>query len=92
MPVPEYRLARSVPERALAMALAAARPGPLRRRFEGLDAVHYPLTIALPPLELPSVGDASTTCSTSTIPSSSRARSGSSGLARTRGRRARPTR
>ena len=34
--VPEYRLARSVPERALAMALAAARPGraaaALRRR------------------------------------------------------------
>jgi glycosyltransferase involved in cell wall biosynthesis len=51
--VPEYRLARSVPERALAMALAAARPGRLRRRFAGLDAVHYPLTIALPPLEVP---------------------------------------
>lgn len=51
--VPEYRLARSVPERALAMALAAARPRRLRRRFVELDAVHYPLTIALPPLDIP---------------------------------------
>ena len=51
--VPEYRRARRVPERALAMALAAARPGRLRRRYEGLDAVHYPLTIALPRLDLP---------------------------------------
>lgn len=51
--VPEYRLAQSVPERAFAMAVAAARPGRLRRHFTGLDAVHYPLTIALPPLDLP---------------------------------------
>jgi glycosyltransferase involved in cell wall biosynthesis len=55
VPVPEYRRARSVPERALAMALAALRPGPLRRHFDGLELVHYPLTIALPQLELPSV-------------------------------------
>jgi glycosyltransferase involved in cell wall biosynthesis len=51
--VPEYRRARSMPERALAMAVAAARPGRLRRRYTGLDAVHYPLTIALPPLDVP---------------------------------------
>jgi len=51
--VPEYRLARSVPERALAMMLAAVSPGRLRRRFVELDAVHYPLTIALPPLDIP---------------------------------------
>ena len=51
--VPEYRLARSVPERALAMALATVRPGRLRKRFTGLDAVHYPLTIALPRLDVP---------------------------------------
>lgn len=51
--VPEYRLARTIPERAFAMALAAVRPGRLRRRFAGIDAVHYPLTIALPRLELP---------------------------------------
>jgi glycosyltransferase involved in cell wall biosynthesis len=55
VPVPEYRLARSVPQRALAMALAATRPGRLRPRFDALDAVHYPLTIALPPLDLPTV-------------------------------------
>jgi glycosyltransferase involved in cell wall biosynthesis len=52
-PVPEYRNAKSIPERAFAMALAAARPDRLRRRFTGLDAVHYPLTIVLPPLDLP---------------------------------------
>ena len=54
-PVPEYRNARSIRERAIAMALAAARPGRLRTRFTGLDAVHYPLTIPLPPLDLPTV-------------------------------------
>src|SRR5687767_7390369 len=52
--VPEYRPARTIPERALAMALAAARPGPLRARFGRLDAIHYPLTIALPRLDVPS--------------------------------------
>ena len=51
--VPEYRNARSVPERAFAMALATLRPGRLRTRFAGLEAVHYPLTIALPTLDLP---------------------------------------
>ena len=52
-PVPEYRNARSIRERLVAMALATIRPGRLRERFAGLDAVHYPLTIALPPLDLP---------------------------------------
>ncbi|MBA2462258.1 MAG: glycosyltransferase family 4 protein [Actinobacteria bacterium] len=52
--VTEYRRARSLPERALAMATAALRPGPLRHRYEGVDLVHYPLTIAVPPLPLPS--------------------------------------
>ena len=53
--VGEYRRARSVPERAVAMAVAALRPGPLRRRYSGVDVVHYPLTIALPRLPLPSI-------------------------------------
>jgi glycosyltransferase involved in cell wall biosynthesis len=53
--VSEYRPARTIPERLLAMGLAAARPGPLRRRYEELDVVHYPLTMALPRLGLPSV-------------------------------------
>ncbi len=51
--VTEYRAARTMRERMLAMGLAAARPGPLRRRFEGVDAVHYALTIQLPRLALP---------------------------------------
>ena len=53
IPVPEYRLARTVPQRAFAMALGVLRSGRLRRRYTGLDAVHYPLTIALPRLDLP---------------------------------------
>jgi glycosyltransferase involved in cell wall biosynthesis len=36
------------------MLVAAARPGPLRRYFDGVDAVHYPLTIALPRVDVPS--------------------------------------
>jgi len=51
--VPEYRAARSIPGRLAAMALAAARPGPIRRRLEVADALHYPLTIALPEVRRP---------------------------------------
>jgi glycosyltransferase involved in cell wall biosynthesis len=54
-PVPEYRNARSIRERLFAMALATVRPGRLQARFTDLDAIHYPLTIALPPLDLPTV-------------------------------------
>ena len=54
-PVPEYRDARSIRERLVAMTLATVRPGKLRERLAGLDAVHYPLTIALPPLDVPTV-------------------------------------
>ncbi len=46
----EYRAARTVPQRLLAMAAATARPGPLRRRLRGADVVHYPLTLRIPPL------------------------------------------
>ena len=53
--VPEYRRAHSIPERFTAMALAAARPGPLRRHLEGAKVVHYPLTIAIPPARVPTV-------------------------------------
>ena len=45
MPVPEYRNARSIRERLVAMTLATLRPGRLRERLAGLDLVHYPLTM-----------------------------------------------
>jgi len=54
-PVPEYRNARSIRERLVAMTLATLRPGRLRERLAGLDLVHYPLTIALPRLDVPTV-------------------------------------
>lgn len=48
----EYRAARTIRERLLAMTEAAVRPGPLRRHVSA-DAVHYPLTIALPRVDVP---------------------------------------
>src|SRR5579862_4157442 len=53
--IAEYRPAHTTPERLLAMTLGAARPGPLRRHLEGAAVVHYPLTIALPPVSVPRV-------------------------------------
>lgn len=53
--VPAYRRARTIPGRLAAMSLAAARPGPLRRALAGPELVHYPLTLRLPTLALPSV-------------------------------------
>jgi glycosyltransferase involved in cell wall biosynthesis len=53
--VDEYRQAHSLRERAMAMATATLRPGPLRHRYDGLDVVHYPLTIAVPTLSIPAV-------------------------------------
>jgi glycosyltransferase involved in cell wall biosynthesis len=52
--VPEYRRARSIPGRLAAMSFAAARPGPLLRRLAPADAVHFPLTIRIPPVKTPS--------------------------------------
>ncbi len=53
--VPEYRTARSMPGRALAMGLAAVAPGRLRRalRLSSLDAIHFPLSVMLPPVDAP---------------------------------------
>ena len=51
--VPEYRVRRSIPGRLAEMTLAATRPGRIRRRLEAADAVHYPLTIALPEVRRP---------------------------------------
>jgi glycosyltransferase involved in cell wall biosynthesis len=53
--VHEYRAATGSSARLLTMALAAARPGPLRRRLAGCDVVHYPLTVPLPRAEVPTV-------------------------------------
>jgi glycosyltransferase involved in cell wall biosynthesis len=46
--VEEYRGGRSASARARALALATLRPGPLRRRLAGIDAVHFPLTVPVP--------------------------------------------
>jgi glycosyltransferase involved in cell wall biosynthesis len=53
--VNEYRRAHSIPERLLAMTLAALRPGPLRKHLAAAEIVHYPLTVALPPARVPTV-------------------------------------
>ncbi|HEY2936822.1 MAG TPA: glycosyltransferase, partial [Gaiellaceae bacterium] len=51
--VAEYRASRSLPGRIAAMSLAAAAPWRLRRRFRGLDALHFPLSVMLPPVSEP---------------------------------------
>jgi glycosyltransferase involved in cell wall biosynthesis len=51
----EYGTARTIPRRLAAMTIAAARPGPLRRHVDEASVVHYPLTIELPPTDLPKV-------------------------------------
>ena len=50
-----YRAGRSTPSRLRAMAGAALRPKPIRREFEaaGIDALHFPLTVMLPPVDRP---------------------------------------
>ena len=51
----EYRLARTISQRLVAMGAAAARPGPLRARLDDASVVHYPLTIRIPPVERPTI-------------------------------------
>ncbi len=51
----EYRAARTIPRRLVAMGSAAARPGSLRRRLEAAQVVHYPLTLRIPRVESPSI-------------------------------------
>jgi glycosyltransferase involved in cell wall biosynthesis len=55
MVVDEYRASRSMPGRVAAMSLAAAAPRRLRRalRTGELDAIHFPLSVMVPPLETP---------------------------------------
>src|SRR4029077_16390695 len=51
--VSEYRASRSTAGRITAMAAAAARPGSIRRPFAGLDALDFPLSVMLPPVDTP---------------------------------------
>jgi glycosyltransferase involved in cell wall biosynthesis len=51
--VPEYRAARTIPQRLAAMSLAAARPDAIRRRLDAVDALHYALTVVLPETRVP---------------------------------------
>jgi glycosyltransferase involved in cell wall biosynthesis len=53
--VSEYRASTTMPGRIAAMTVAAARPGPVRRRFglDRLNAVHFPLSVMLPRVERP---------------------------------------
>src|SRR5207244_3095652 len=51
--VGEYRASRSLAGRIAAMSFAAAAPWRLRRRFRGLDALHFPLSVMLPPVSSP---------------------------------------
>jgi glycosyltransferase involved in cell wall biosynthesis len=54
-PIREYRASTSIPGRILAMAHAAARPPSLIRALEldRLAALHFPLSVMLPPVERP---------------------------------------
>ncbi len=51
--VGEYRASRSLPGRVLAMSEGVLRGRRLRRRLEGLDAVHFPLTVMIPRVTTP---------------------------------------
>jgi glycosyltransferase involved in cell wall biosynthesis len=51
--VDEYRASRSMPGRIVAMAEGVLRGGRLRRRLDGLDAVHFPLTVMIPRVTSP---------------------------------------
>jgi glycosyltransferase involved in cell wall biosynthesis len=51
--VGEYRASRSTAGRVVAMARATAAGGRIRRRFNGLDALHFPLTVMVPRVSAP---------------------------------------
>ena len=53
--VTEYPAARSTAGRLRAMASGALSRPALRQRFAGVDVVHYPLTVQVPRLDVPSV-------------------------------------
>jgi glycosyltransferase involved in cell wall biosynthesis len=51
--VTEYRASRSMPGRVAAMTSATVRGGPIRRRYAGLDAIHFPLSVMIPRVTSP---------------------------------------
>jgi len=53
--VSSYRASRSMPGRIYAMSLAGAFPGRVRRELAlgELDAIHFPLSVMMPPLRRP---------------------------------------
>ncbi len=51
----EYRRARTISQRLVAMTAAAARPGPLRAHLHEAAVVHYPLTLRIPSVPQPTV-------------------------------------
>jgi glycosyltransferase involved in cell wall biosynthesis len=53
--ISSYRARSSLSGRVVAMAAGFARPGPLRRQLapDELEALHYPLTVVLPPVKRP---------------------------------------
>jgi len=48
--VEEYRASATMAGRLRAMTAATVFPAALRLRFDGIDVVHYPLTVPVPPL------------------------------------------
>jgi glycosyltransferase involved in cell wall biosynthesis len=51
--VAEYRASRSTAGRLTAMARTSAFGGRIRRRFDGLDALHFPLSVMIPRVAAP---------------------------------------
>jgi glycosyltransferase involved in cell wall biosynthesis len=53
--IARYRASRTMPGRVAAMSLAALHPKPLHRELElgALDALHFPLSVMLPPVSSP---------------------------------------
>ena len=51
--VPEYRASRTTTGRLRAMGRATLRPSAIRRRFAGLDAIHFPLSVMIPRMARP---------------------------------------
>jgi glycosyltransferase involved in cell wall biosynthesis len=48
--VPEYKASYALPGRMRAMAQASVLGGAIRNRFAHLDAVHFPLSVMIPPV------------------------------------------